>query len=222
MVNKMNDKKKALLIGNYKDIKLSPDVPAAPYHPLELVEKKMIEILGSDYDVMSTDDTKLLVFNSLDRYDILISYADFWDHKLTQEEVSGIISFVSSGKGLLVIHSGISYQSNYEFAQMVGAKFTGHPDARMIEFRITSEEHPVMTGVDVFSLHEEPYQFEFDAFLEKTVLFDYVIDGKNIPAGWAVQFGKGRVVYLMPGHSVDVFENETYARIIKNSAAWLL
>jgi len=39
-------------------------------------------------------------------------------------------------------------------------------------------------------------------------------------AGWLRAAGKGWVVYLMPGHTTNDFENPSYARIVVNAVIW--
>jgi uncharacterized protein len=209
----MHARKKALLIGNYKD---------APYHPLDKVENEIMDILKDMLDVECTEDQGLLRSAILSDFDVCISYADSWEKKLEREIISGILSFVSGGKGLLVLHSGISFQKNYEFAQLIGGRFTGHPEARELEFRTTSNRHSIMRGVEGFSAFDEPYIFEMDNFSEKTVLFEYELDGKKFPAGWAIDYGMGKAVYLMPGHTAGSFMIPEYRMIISNGAKWLL
>ena len=104
---------------------------------------------------------------------------------------------------------------------MIGAKFVTHPERTKLSYTDYNQEHPIMKDVKEFSLFEEPYQFEFDAFTEKTILFHYVYEGKKYSAAWAHNYGLGRVVYLSPGHDKGVFQCEEYRRIISNSLTWL-
>jgi hypothetical protein len=39
-------------------------------------------------------------------------------------------------------------------------------------------------------------------------------------AGWVMPTGKGWIVYLMPGHTANDFENPTYGRIVVNAIIW--
>jgi hypothetical protein len=38
-------------------------------------------------------------------------------------------------------------------------------------------------------------------------------------AGWRMATGKGRVVYLMPGHAKRDFEDQAYGQIVVNAIA---
>jgi hypothetical protein len=39
-------------------------------------------------------------------------------------------------------------------------------------------------------------------------------------AGWLKRAGKGRIIYLMPGHSAHDFEDPTYSRIVANAVVY--
>jgi uncharacterized protein len=204
---------KAILIGDYAN---------PPYHPLHPVEGEITEILSSAITVQSTGDYQFFTAGALKDFQLCISYTDCWDRKLTPEQVGGLLSFVSNGGSLLVIHNGISIQSHFELAQLVGARFTGHPAMQKLCLKIADPDHPIMAGIDSFEMIEEPYQFFFDNFGERTLLLEYELDKQALPAAWAHPYGLGKVAFLMPGHDLTAFKNETYRQIILQSVRWLI
>jgi type 1 glutamine amidotransferase len=207
--------KLALLLGDYTD---------APYHPLNEVEQEIAAILQNQLTVHSTEDYDQLRAEHISKFDLCITYTDFWKRSgtVSSEQVAGLLSYVSSGGGLLVIHTGISLQIRYELLQLMGAKFTGHPAYQKLDYRVTCPDHPIMEGIEPFSAEDEPYQFEFDPFTEKKVLLEYELDGQKWPAAWAHAYGLGRVVYLMPGHRVTVFQESMFRKLIVNSSLWAM
>lgn len=204
-------KKKAILIGDYTK---------ASYHPLKDIDQEIYDILKEDMTVLCTEDYDMLCAENLNKFDICISYVDFGKDMISKEQTAGLLSFVSNGGGLFIIHNGIALQSKYELAQMFGAKFTGHPPSKMLNFEVSAPEHIIMKGLSGFDMEEEPYQFEFDNFTEKTVLLEYRHEDKLCEAAWALEFGLGRVVYLMPGHNTHSFSNSIYREIILRSGKW--
>jgi type 1 glutamine amidotransferase len=46
--------------------------------------------------------------------------------------------------------------------------------------------------------------------------------GTKSAAGWAYDYGKGRVCYLAPGHLLTVLWNPEYVKLQKNAVRWLL
>jgi type 1 glutamine amidotransferase len=62
---------------------------------------------------------------------------------------------------------------------------------------------------------------------EKTVLMGFkFLDDRNGQmfmqdrAGWLKKYGNGEVIYLMPGHAVTDFENDSFAQMILNAITW--
>jgi type 1 glutamine amidotransferase len=46
--------------------------------------------------------------------------------------------------------------------------------------------------------------------------------GTTSAAGWAYDYGKGRVCYLAPGHMMTDLWNPEYEKLQKNAVKWLL
>ncbi len=121
---------------------------------------------------------------------------------------------------MLAIHNGISVQRSDVLAQLIGAKFTGHPPYQPLNYYGTAKDHPLLEGVEDFAVDEEPYMFEFDPFANIRIFLEYEFEGKRIPAGWERAYGLGKVVYLQPGHHAPSFKPAAYRRLILNSARW--
>jgi len=145
---------------------------------------------------------------------------DRWGEEVPEVIVKSLLGFIENGGGILVIHNGISFQSNAEFAELVGGKFTGHPAYTTLEIKIKEPKHIIMEGINDFTIEDEPYRYDFNGFKEKEILFQYQHEGNIYPAAWTRVIGKGRLVYLMPGHNIASFKNETYRKIILRSSMW--
>jgi type 1 glutamine amidotransferase len=46
--------------------------------------------------------------------------------------------------------------------------------------------------------------------------------GTSSAAGWAYEYGKGRVCYMAPGHVITSLWNPEYVTLQKNAVRWLL
>ena len=202
-----------LVLGNYKD--------SAMYHPLDGVEEKLKEIFAGTAELFCTDDTSKLLELKAGHFDGVISYLDIWDSVLSQEESEALEGFVKGGGGLLALHNGISIQGRENLKELVGAKFLTHPAQEEICFAPTAVSHPVVAGVESFSMVEEPYQFEF-ADVPYTLLLNYTYQGQIYPAGWCREVLDGRVVFLTPGHTAEKFKDPQYRRLILNSLRWCM
>ncbi|SET60655.1 ThuA domain-containing protein [Paenibacillus sp. NFR01] len=192
----------------------------APYHPLGAVKARLLNILRDTAEVTSAEGTGSLRPEHLAPYELCISYTDRWNKVPAAEETAGLLQFVAGGGGLLVLHNGISLQASPELAQLIGARFTGHPEYTALPFCIAAAGHPLTQGLEAFSLEEEPYRFELDPLAEPTILLNYCHEGQDWPAAWVRNYGLGRVAFLMPGHHLPSFEHGTYGEWIVNAAKW--
>jgi type 1 glutamine amidotransferase len=206
------EKMKAILIGEYSVVE---------WHPLAGTDKALQDIL-SDFEVDCTEDYDSFKTDCLNKYDLCISYVDHWKESLTDEQTAGLLTFVCNGGGLLIIHNGIAIQSRAELAQLAGAKFTSHPQERVLTFHPVAEEHIITEGISAFSFLEEPYQFERDNFARSAVLLEYDSEGQKWPAAWVHQYALGKVVYLSPGHHPAAFQDTMYRKLIRRSALWTI
>ncbi len=206
-----NGKLKTLVMGDYTN---------PPHHPLGQVEKVFTEILSENCQLTFSEDRSLLERESLNSFDLLVSYLDTWEQPMDLKYLGNLLSFVAQGGGFLVLHNGMSYQYHPEFAQLVGAKFNGHPRRRDLTFKLRQEGHPITQGIDDFIINEEPYRFIICNFSKSTIFMEYEFEGSLMPAGWCHTYGLGRVVYLMPGHNQDSFSIPEYQKLIARGALW--
>lgn len=205
------DKRKALLLGSYTHPK---------FHPLQGIDKQVTHLLNDMFTVQCTENHKMLHESNLYPYELCIAYSDLWDEKVSPRQTAGLLSYVSGGGGLLVLHNGITLANRYELAQLIGARFDGHPPMRSLSFVPTDTQHDIVEGVEPFELEEEPYRFIFDPFTERTVLLQYDADGELYPAAWCHTYGIGRVVFLMPGHHEPSFLQPQLRAVITQAAKW--
>jgi type 1 glutamine amidotransferase len=205
------EKRKALLLGDYS----YPE-----FHPLQGVDEEISHILQDWMTVQCSENRKMLLKENLTPFDLCISYCDSRKEVLSPQQTAGLLSYVSGGGGLLVLHNGITLQGRYEIAQLMGARFLRHPAAGPLSFKVTAPDHPIMEGIEPFEIQEEPYRFDFDPFTEKTLLMEYEHEGEWWPAAWSLSYGLGRVVYLMPGHNQPSFQHEGYRKLLFQAAKW--
>ena len=204
--------KKILVIGDYDEGK---------WHPLTDVDKQLEKILVG-CDVKCTQDYTALTPCDLKAYDLLICYTDAWRARGTHELAGSILSYVADGGALLSIHSGIIMRNTPEMEMMQGASFTGHPAACDLTYTPAAGNHPVIDGIGEFVIFEEPYRFTMANLAEPEILLTYAYEDKSWEAAWTLPYGKGSVVYLSMGHSAKSFDSAMFAKMIVNSANWLM
>lgn len=209
----MSAKRKALVLGDYKNF---------TYHPFTNMDQAVTEVLSEDFEAICTEDYSQLQPENITKYDLVITYTESWQREFSDEETAGLIGFVNNGGGLLAIHNGVSIQARQELMHMLGAKFTGHPPYCELEIKIKAPEHPIVKGIEAFTIQDEPYQFDFMPHTTTEILLEYDLEGVTYPAGWTHKFGKGKVVCLMPGHDEGPFKIPAYRQMILQAAQYLV
>lgn len=153
--------------------------------------------------------------------------ADYW---IKPEQGKAVKEFVSDGGGVLFYHN-VTYISphNDDFRDVLGAVTQEHPPLRPFKVKIVNREHPITRGVEDFVVTDEQHYMAYQKD-PKYLLMQSVNEngltfkdlGTSSAAGWAYDYGKGRVCYLAPGHVITSLWNPEYEKLQKNAVRWLL
>lgn len=149
---------------------------------------------------------------------------------MTVEQGKAIKEFVQNGGSALFYHN-VTYiaRQNQEFRDVLGAVTQEHPPLRPFKVKIVNKDHPITRGVNDFVVTDEQHFVKYDKD-PKYILMQSVNEdgltwkdlGNSSVAGWAYEYGKGRVCYLAPGHVISALWNPEYEKIQKNAVKWLL
>jgi type 1 glutamine amidotransferase len=153
--------------------------------------------------------------------------ADYW---IKPEQGKAVKDFVSNGGGVLFYHN-VTYISphNDDFRDVLGAVTEEHPPLRPFKVKIVNRDHPITRGVNDFVVTDEQHYMAYQKD-PKYLLMQSVNEngltfkdlGTSSAAGWAYDYGKGRVCYLAPGHVITSLWNPEYEKLQKNAVRWLL
>jgi type 1 glutamine amidotransferase len=151
----------------------------------------------------------------------------FW---MTDEQGVAVRDFVNSGGGFYSLHnnSHVSLTSK-AYREVQGGAYIGHPTLRPFRVRVTNSGHPITRGIQDFMVNDEQHYVEYDKDPKYKLLEAENLDGltyekygtKSI-AGWAYDFGKGRVVFTTPGHTIHALWAPEYVKIQKRGVQWVL
>jgi type 1 glutamine amidotransferase len=204
----------------------------------------MLQVLSEKTGAFRVEQTAdIRAFEDLEQYDAVVLNNNcsagerrdlFWDElgkhpDLTEKErereaarlEKNLISFVSGGGGLLVVHGAIVMQNNSRaFSKMVGGSFDYHPPQQEIRVDLVDPDHPLVSCFNGQSfVHvDEPYIFK-NAYVEYNFRPLLAMDVSSLPplkekAGkpviyisWIKRHGKGRVCYISPSHNAQSFED---------------
>jgi type 1 glutamine amidotransferase len=149
---------------------------------------------------------------------------------ITSAQGKAVKQFAEGGGGVLFYHN-TTYISphNQDLRDVLGAVTEGHPPIRPFKVRIVNKEHPITRGANDFVVTDEQHFMTYEKdpkyILMRSVNEDGLAwkdQGTSAAAGWAYDFGKGRVCYLAPGHLMTALWNPEYEKIQQNAVRWLL
>lgn len=180
--------------------------------------------------VDTTYDLDTLTRLQSHRPDVVLSYTSLSPHRegmndttperLTIEQIQGLRGWVQQGGGLLAAHSAtVIGQSDKELGVLMGGKFLEHPPQFSFTVYPMRDTHPIIDGIEAFTVHDEFYQQELMAPVDIHMM---ALDrGTAYPMVWSRSEGSGRVAHVAMGHSALVWELQQYQRLMLQAINWV-
>jgi type 1 glutamine amidotransferase len=142
---------------------------------------------------------------------------------MTEAQQQAISDFVQNGGGFLALHNAQAlYPPGGLYYQLLGGDFGGHPKPYVYTVRIEDRNHPITAGVEDFEIYDEQHTLKYFLDREHLLMRSIARDNLESQAGWWREMGKGRLVYLAPGHTPEALNHPMMQRLIRNSMRWLL
>jgi hypothetical protein len=149
---------------------------------------------------------------------------------IKEEQGRAIRDFVQAGNGFYAFHNS-SHVSLYSqaYRDVMGGAYIGHPPLRPFKVLVANREHPITRGVGDFVVTDEQHYVTYDKDPANVILRSENLDGLNYEnhgtraiAGWAYDFGRGRVAFTAVGHTLHAMWQPEYFKIQQNTVRWLL
>lgn len=138
--------------------------------------------------------------------------------KISPSALAALDVFVSSGGGLLGIHSATaSFKETRHFFEILGGRFTGHGRVEDIAFK--QSRSTIFPGIGNFVVKDELYLHELQPGI--TVHFSTQYHGRAVPVVWTYAYGQGRVCYAVPGHRTATLRNPSYQLLLQRGLQWV-
>lgn len=190
-------------------------------HPDEMIEALVSTDSGGGYDLLTVH--ALHWGMAADRYAHL---RDEHAYHLRSADAGVIGDFVSSGGGLLALHTAVvCFDAEPIWHELCGAAWhweqSSHPSLGAAEVSITEEgrDHPITAGVGDFSIVDEIYGF----LDEQPGLVPLLVGshgGRRHPLLWARAVGAGRVVTDLLGHDAGSIDHPVHGPMLCRAARW--
>ncbi|MBC7320752.1 ThuA domain-containing protein [bacterium] len=193
------------------------------FHPTEKGGKLLKALLEEDgrFELEMTNDLDVFKDLSNKGYSTVVVYTTGFYNDLTPEREKGLLEFVSNGGGFVGIHSATdSFRGSRAYIDMIGGEFLMHPPQHEFKVFIADKNHYLTVRMPDFKIYDEMYHLQnYDP--TKVNLIAYTIwQGKQIPLAYTRKYGKGRVVYLANGHSLEVLNHPEFQKLMIRSIAW--
>ena len=205
------------------------------WHPAEVVEKGLEARKDSRFifDVVKAAKD-ILTPERIARYRVIVccksnsviaaNTAPWFEEGVTEVGPAEFESYIRAGGGFIALHSGLAYGegSSPAYNALVGSKFITHPPRCTVHLHVDEPEHPIAEGIGDFTLRDEPYALEMVCDDADVFLTSRSEKGGVQSAGYTRLIGDGRLCALTPGHTLDVWENEAFIRLLTNAMEWCL
>jgi hypothetical protein len=204
------------------------------YHsPVYIRDGLTPALVRENIPVTFIEDVTQLNAESLKEHQLLIilrdgmNWPDGYDKPavkwMTDGQQQAIWDFVNNGGAFLALHNsqGI-YPPGGLYYKLFGGDYGGHPKPYTFTVRVEDKNHPVTAGVEDFQIFDEHHTVKY--YLDREHMFLRTIAPDNLaaPGGWWRDMGKGRFVYMSPGHTPEALGHPMMQRLIRNSMRWLL
>jgi len=197
------------------------------------VLKRILESSGR-FIVTVTDHPEKCTAQSLKPYDVILSnwntYGGGPVKTWPAAARDGIINFVRSGKGFVVVHAGSSSFYDWkEYQQMVAATWrngvTWHAPKHLFYVHITDPSQPITHGMRIFVTDDELWNNTVVQPGVQSLASGYSDkstggSGNDEPILFVRSFGKGRTCALMLGHDAAAMSDLGFQTLLRRGTEW--
>jgi type 1 glutamine amidotransferase len=154
-------------------------------------------------------------------------FRDRWAFSLSPQARASVKAHLARGGGLLALHTAVICFDDWPaWKQVLGTRWvwgqSSHPPYGSVEARIDDPAHPLVHGLESFTLDDEAYgnlDMEPDV---RPLMSVRARAGEWQPALWTREVGGGRVVVDTLGHDQGAFTHPEHRRIVARAALWAL
>ena len=141
---------------------------------------------------------------------------------LTADQEELLVKFTEDGGKLFLHHDAIGFsRKDGGIHRLSKAFFHNHPPRIEIEIRPTGALPELTAGVEPYRVIEEEYVVDMDESQTTVFLESHSDTNGRHAQGWCHEWGKGKVMVLIPGHGEYVFDHPMTAKCIENAITWL-
>lgn len=184
------------------------------------------------FDVEETQDPSRFE-EDLTKYDLIVIG---WTQYTTTEDLSDraeqrLHEAVCTGTGLAGWHGmAAAFRSSLQFSLLTGASFLDHPGGEGVPVPYTIEildhDHPATRGVPDIEIASEQYYMHLDPNVQVLARSTFTgehwpwLEGVQMPAVYARQWGQGKIFYASPGHLPTELQIPAVEQLVAQGLSW--
>lgn len=200
------------------------------WHPSEVIEKGLASLTDPRFTFDIVKAAKdILTPERIARYPVILcckgnsinasNTAPWFEEGVTEVGPAQFEEYVRAGRGFISLHACNTAKEGSPMAALIGNVFLGHPPRCGVDVKVTAQ-HPITEGVEDFHIRDEHYQIQVTADDATVVLHTESPTGGHQVAGYTRELDQGRLCVLTPGHTLDVWENAHFQRLLTNALLW--
>jgi type 1 glutamine amidotransferase len=151
---------------------------------------------------------------------------------IADDQLAGLISAVRAGTGFAGWHGGIvdAFRNSSAYLQLTGGQFAEHPGGFVdYEVEVVPEraEHPIVAGLDRWSLHTEQYWVLTDAGSDVLATTRFRAGPATawrqdvvVPAVWTRRWGEGKIFVSTVGHKLEDLDQREVRTLTERGLLW--
>jgi len=194
------------------------------FHPTEWAGKQLTAFLKADgrFELEMTTDLDAFAALPDGRYAAVVLYTTGFKDDLTPAREKGLLQFVKNGGGFVGIHSAAdSFRGSRPYVEMLGGEFLTHPHHHEFPVNIITKNHYMTVRMpDSYTAFDEMYHLQNHDPSTVTLLAQTSWQGEQKPMAYAKDYGKGKVVYLAPGHTTQAWNHPEFRKLLIRAIAW--
>lgn len=186
--------------------------------------------LGRDsgFAVDATEEREAFTPGNLDGYRVVV-FLSTSGEVLTDEGRAAFSRWVRAGGGFVGVHLAAGTELDWEFfGELVGARFTRHPQFQPAVVTVEDQRHPATAHLPAQWMFEDEW-YEFDAIPRGSARVLASVDercyeggtmGLDHPLAWCHEHCGGRAFYTALGHAEAAYADQRFRAHLEGALTW--
>lgn len=181
------------------------------------------------FEITATEDAAVFCPPVLDEVAAVVFLNTSGD-VFTDAQRAAFRAYVEGGGGFVGVHCAAATETGWRFfAELVGARFVGHPPVQQATLRVEDRDHPATAHLDeIWIRTDEWYDFAESPRGRVHVLLR--IDessysggkmGADHPLAWCHEVGAARAFYTALGHTVESYAEPAFREHLLGGIRWV-